>query len=65
MHNLIREITSAARLGCGEGSDLESFTYDGYGVGGVAVMVECMTDNRNRTASDVRHGFTKFGGNLG
>lgn len=52
-------------VGGGEGSDLESITYEGYGVGGVAVMVECMTDNRNRTASDVRHGFTKFGGNLG
>lgn len=52
-------------VGGGEGTDLESITYEGYGVGGVAVMVECMTDNRNRTASDVRHGFTKFGGNLG
>lgn len=52
-------------VGGGEGADLESITYEGYGVGGVAVMVECMTDNRNRTASDVRHGFTKFGGNLG
>ena len=52
-------------VGGGEGSDLESITYEGYGVGGVAVMVECMTDNRNRTASDVCHGFSKFGGNLG
>lgn len=52
-------------VGGGEGSDLESITYEGYGVGGIAVMVECMTDNRNRTASDVRHAFTKFGGNLG
>lgn len=52
-------------VGGGEGSDLETIVYEGYGVGGVAVMVECMTDNRNRTASDVRHGFTKFGGNLG
>ena len=43
----------------------ENITYEGYGVGGVAVMVECMTDNHNRTASDVRHAFTKFGGNLG
>ena len=64
-HKLVREITSAARLGWGEGSDLEPFTYDGYGVGGVAVMVECMTANRNCTGSDVRHGFTKFGDNLG
>lgn len=52
-------------VGGGEGSDLENITYEGYGLGGVAVMVECMTDNHNRTASDVRHGFTKFGGNLG
>lgn len=52
-------------VGGGDGADLENITYDGYGVGGVAVMVECMTDNHNRTASDVRHAFTKFGGNLG
>ena len=52
-------------VGGGGGADLESITYEGYGVGGVAVMVECMTDNHNRTASDVRHAFTKFGGNLG
>ena len=65
VHNLIREITSESRLGGGEGSALESITYEVYGVDDVAVMVECMTANRNRTASDVRHGFTKFGGNLG
>ena len=52
-------------VGGGEGADLENITYEGYGVGGVAVMVECMTDNHHRTASDVRHAFTKFGGNLG
>lgn len=52
-------------VGGGEGADLESITYEGYGVGGVAVMVDCMTDNRNRTAAEVRHAFTKFGGNLG
>ena len=52
-------------VGGGEGADLENITYEGYGVGGVAVMVECMTDNHNRTASDVRDAFTKFGGNLG
>ncbi|MDY6323172.1 MAG: YebC/PmpR family DNA-binding transcriptional regulator [Succinivibrio sp.] len=52
-------------VGGGEGADLENITYEGYGIGGVAVMVECMTDNHNRTASDVRHAFTKFGGNLG
>ena len=50
------------------GTDTESFEeirYEGYGPGGVAVMVDCMTDNRNRTASEVRHAFTKYGGNLG
>lgn len=52
-------------VGGGDGADLENITYEGYGVGGVAVMVDCMTDNHNRTASDVRHAFTKFGGNLG
>lgn len=52
-------------VGGGEGADLESITYEGYGIGGVAVMVDCMTDNRNRTAAEVRHAFTKFGGNLG
>src|SRR5574344_1895157 len=52
-------------IGGGDGVDLENITYEGYGVGGVAVMVECMTDNHNRTASEVRHAFSKFGGNLG
>ena len=52
-------------IGGGDGADLENITYEGYGVGGVAVMVECMTDNHNRTASEVRPAFTKFGGNLG
>ena len=52
-------------VGGGDGADLENITYEGCGVGGVAVMVECKTDNHNRTASDVRHAFTKFGGNLG
>ena len=52
-------------IGGSDGADLENITYEGYGVGGVAVMVECMTDNHNRTASEVRHAFTKFGGNLG
>lgn len=50
----------------GEGeAQLDELTYEGYGVGGVAVIVETMTDNRNRTAGDVRHAFSKFGGNLG
>jgi len=50
------------------GTDTENYEeirYEGYGPGGVAVMVDCMTDNRNRTASEVRHAFTKHGGNLG
>jgi YebC/PmpR family DNA-binding regulatory protein len=48
-----------------EGSHFETVIYEGYGPDGVAVLVEALTDNRNRTASDVRHVFTKFGGNLG
>ncbi len=48
-----------------EGSHFETVVYEGYGPDGVAVLVEALTDNRNRTASDVRHVFTKFGGNLG
>ena len=52
-------------VGGGEGSDLDTIVYEGYGVGGIAVMCECMTDNHNRTAAEVRHAFTKFGGNLG
>lgn len=51
--------------GTGEGENYEHVTYEGYGVGGVAVLVECLTDNRNRTVSDVRHAFNKRGGNLG
>jgi YebC/PmpR family DNA-binding regulatory protein len=98
---LIREITTAARLGGGEpssnprlrtaidkalagnmtrdvieravkrgiGSDesdnMEEIRYEGYGPGGVAIMVDCLTDNKNRTVSEVRHAFTKHGGNLG
>ena len=45
--------------------DYTSITYEGYGVGGSAVIVECLTDNKNRTAGDVRHAFDKNGGNLG
>ncbi|HLU62523.1 MAG TPA: YebC/PmpR family DNA-binding transcriptional regulator [Gammaproteobacteria bacterium] len=51
--------------GGGEGEQYEEIRYEGYGVGGVAVMVDCMTDNRNRTAGEVRHAFSKNGGNLG
>ena len=51
--------------GGGEGSDVEELTYEGYGPGGVAILVEAMTDNRNRTVAEVRHAFSKFQGNLG
>ncbi len=49
----------------GDGANYETIVYEGYGPSGVAVIVETLTDNRNRTASDVRHAFDKFGGNLG
>ena len=51
--------------GSGEDAALEEVTYEGYGPGGVAILVEALTDNRNRTASDVRHAFSQAGGNLG
>jgi YebC/PmpR family DNA-binding regulatory protein len=51
--------------GGAEGDDYDEIRYEGYGPGGTAVMVDCMTDNRNRTASEVRHAFSKLGGNLG
>ena len=51
--------------GTGETGSLEEIVFEGYGPGGVAILVETMTDNRNRTVSDVRHAFSKFGGNLG
>lgn len=66
--NMTREtIDRAIKRGAGglEGVSLENIRYEGYGPGGVAVMVECLTDNRTRTVSDVRHAFTKNGGNLG
>ena len=47
------------------GVNYESVTYEGYGPGGVAVFVECLTDNKNRTVADIRHSFAKHGGNLG
>ncbi len=55
----------ARGAGAGEGDNYEEVTYEGYGPNGVAVIVECMTDNRKRTVSEVRHAFTKRGGNLG
>lgn len=51
--------------GGGDDSNYEELTYEGYGPGGVAVFVEAMTDNKNRTVAEVRHAFSKFGGNLG
>ena len=60
-------IDRAVKRGAGgaEGEDYEELRYEGYGPGGTAVIVDCMTDNRNRTAAEVRHAFTKAGGNLG
>jgi YebC/PmpR family DNA-binding regulatory protein len=52
-------------LGGADGVNYEELTYEGYGPGGAAVMVEAMTDNRNRTAGEIRHLFSKFGGNMG
>lgn len=67
-HSMPRDnIDRAIRRGSGGGddSDYQEIRYEGYGPGGTAVMVDCMTDNRNRTAADIRHAFAKFGGNLG
>lgn len=60
-------VDRAIKRGAGElgGADYERVTYEGYGPGGVAVIVEALTDNRNRTAGDIRHAFDKNGGNLG
>ncbi len=60
-------VERAIKRGCGEldGASYEEVRYEGYGVAGAAVMVDCMTDNRTRTVADVRHAFTKHGGNLG
>ncbi len=61
-------IERAIAKGTGEGADaeaLEAVTYEGYGTGGVAILVEATTDNRNRTGSEVRHTFSKHNGNLG
>ena len=66
--NMTRDtIDRAIKRGAGtdEADNLEELTYEGYGPGGVAVLVETMTDNRNRTVAEVRHAFTKSGGNLG
>jgi YebC/PmpR family DNA-binding regulatory protein len=60
-------MTNAVKRGAGEleGVNYEEIRYEGYGIAGAAVIVDCMTDNRTRTVADVRHAFTKYGGNLG
>ncbi|NLC72705.1 MAG: YebC/PmpR family DNA-binding transcriptional regulator [Ruminococcaceae bacterium] len=61
--NIKRAIDKA--MGSGGGDNIETIVYEGYGPGGVAIIVETLTDNRNRTASNVRHAFDKHGGNMG
>src|SRR3954468_8494262 len=60
-------VERAIKRGSGEleGVNYEEVRYEGYGIGGAAIMVECMTDNKTRTVADVRHAFTKYGGNMG
>lgn len=60
-------IDNAIKRGAGglDGDNMMELRYEGYGPGGVAILVDCLTDNKNRTVSEVRHAFTKFGGNLG
>ena len=60
-------IDRAIKRGAGgdESGDVDEIRYEGYGPGGVAIMVDTMTDNKNRTVAEIRHTFTKFGGNLG
>jgi YebC/PmpR family DNA-binding regulatory protein len=60
-------IERAAKRGAGaqEGVEYEEIRYEGYGINGAAVIVDCLTDNRTRTVADVRHAFSKYGGNLG
>ena len=59
--------SSAIKRGAGQldGANYEEIRYEGYGINGAAVIVDCMTDNRTRTVADVRHAFSKYGGNLG
>lgn len=67
-HNMPKDnVERAIKRGCGEleGVNYEEIRYEGYGIAGAAVIVDCMTDNRVRTVADVRHAFTKHGGNLG
>ncbi len=67
-NNMTRDTIDRAIMrgtGEGDGADIEEIRYEGYAPAGVAVLVECATDNRNRTVSEVRHAFSKYGGNLG
>ena len=61
------KLTNAIQRGAGklEGAAYEEIRYEGYGIGGAAVMIDCMTDNRTRTVAEVRHALAKHGGNLG
>jgi YebC/PmpR family DNA-binding regulatory protein len=60
-------VTRAIQRGTGglDGANYEEIRYEGYGIGGAAIIVDCMTDNRVRTVAEVRHAFSKFGGNMG
>ncbi|BBT94751.1 putative transcriptional regulatory protein [Aeromonas veronii] len=67
-NNMTRDTINRAiqrGAGGGDGEQLDTIVYEGYGPAGSAVMVECLTDNRNRTVAEVRHAFSKCGGNLG
>ncbi|GMN88909.1 YebC/PmpR family DNA-binding transcriptional regulator [Francisella sciaenopsi] len=67
-NNMSKDTVERAILkgaGGDDGANVEEVRYEGYGPGGVAIIVDCMTDNRNRTVGEVRHAFTKSGGNLG
>jgi YebC/PmpR family DNA-binding regulatory protein len=67
-HNMPKDtIERATKRGSGglEGVNYEEIRYEGYGINGAAVIVDCMTDNKTRTVADVRHAFSKYGGNLG
>jgi YebC/PmpR family DNA-binding regulatory protein len=61
------KVLDAIKRGTGQldGVEYEEIRYEGYGIGGAAVIVDCMTDNRTRTVAEVRHAFSKYGGNLG
>lgn len=66
--NMSRDVIDRAikrGAGGGEGEDVEEIRYEGYGPGGVAIVIDCMTNNRNRTVAEVRHALTKCGGNMG